>query len=197
MTATAELFLPPIANGAADCKRPVTPPGVIGAAVIKAARRSARLTHRRLARAARVTPATVHQWESGTLPLYCVGYRDLRQLAETLASAGAIVGTDVAELMAAGQCDLLLTGMLNGFEDYAEVPPIEEPGPRGDLAREFVRWALTGIVPNRFLGFTARRPLLAPADAAAIRSVAYDLHAGTDGPELATFGATILALAER
>ena len=197
MTATAELFLPPAVNGTADGIRPVTPPGVIGAAVIKAARRSARLTRRRLARAAGVSPATVHEWENGTLPLYCVGYRDLRQLAETLASAGAIVGTDVAELMAAGQCDLLLTGMLNGFEDYAEVPPIEEPGPRGDRAREFIRWALTGIVPDRFLGLADRRPLLAPADAAAIRSVAHDLHAGTAGPELATFGATLLTLAGR
>ena len=197
MTATAELFLPPAVNGPADGIRPVTPPGVIGAAVMKAARRSARLTRRRLARAERVSPATVHEWENGTLPLYCVGYRDLRQLAKTLASAGAIVGADVAELMAAGQCDLLLTGMLHGFEDYAEVPPIEEPGPRGDRTREFVRWALTGIVPDRFLGFADRRPLLAPADAAAIRSVAYDLHAGTVGPELATFGAALLALAER
>jgi transcriptional regulator with XRE-family HTH domain len=197
MTATAELFSLPAVNGTADGIRPVTPPGVIGAAVIKAARRSARLTGRRLARAARVSAATAHQWENGTLPLYCVGYRDLRQLAETLASAGAIVGTDVAELMAAGQCDLLLTGMLHGFEDYAEVPPIEEPGPCGDRARGFVRWALTGIVPDRFLGFTARRPLLAPADAAAIRSVAQDLHAGTAGPELAAFGATLLTLAGR
>jgi hypothetical protein len=99
--------------------------------------------------------------------------------------------------MAAGQCDLLLTGMLNGFEDYAEVPPIEEPGPRGDRAREFVRWALAGIVPDRFLGLAGRRPLLAPADAAAIRSVAHDLHAGTAEPELAAFGATLLTLAGR
>jgi len=197
MTATAELFLPPAVNGMVDGIRPVTPPGVIGAAVIKAARRSARLTRRRLARAARVSPATVHQWENGTLPLYCVGYRDLRQLAETMASAGAVVGTDVAELMAAGQCDLLLTGMLNGFEDYAEVPPIEEPGPRGDRAREFIRWALAGIVPDRFLGLADRRPLLAPADAAAIRRVAYDLHAGTAGPELATFGTALLTLVRR
>jgi transcriptional regulator with XRE-family HTH domain len=197
MTATAELFLHPAVDGRADGIRPVTPPGVIGAAVIKAARRSARLTRRRLTRAGQVSPATVHQWENGTLPLYCVGYRDLRQLAETLASAGAIVGTDVAELMTAGQCDLLLTGMLHGFEDYAEVPPIEEPDPRGDRAREFIRWALAGIVPDRFLGLAGRRPLLAPADAAAIRSVAYDLHTGTPDPELATFGATLLALAER
>lgn len=195
MTATAELFLPSAVNGTAEGVRPVTPPGVIGAAVIKAGRRSARLTRRRLARAARVSPATVHEWENGTLPLYCVGYRGLRQLAETLASAGATVGADVAELMGAGQCDLLLTGMLNGFEDYAEVPPIEEPGPRGDRAREFVRWALTGIVPDRFLGLADRRPLVAPADAAAIRRVAHRLYAGTAGPDLATFGAALLTLA--
>ena len=59
----------------------------------RAARRSARLTRRRLARAAAVSPATVREWETAPSPLYSVGYRDLRQLAEPLASAGATVGT--------------------------------------------------------------------------------------------------------
>ena len=194
MTATLEVSFAVRVDRAADGIGPVSPPGVIGAAIIKTARRSARLTRRRLARAAAVSPATVREWENGTLPLYSVGYRELRHLAETLASAGASVGANVADLTAAAQCDLLITGMLHGFEDYAEVPPVEEPGHRGDLARELLRWALAGILPDRFGGLANPGPLLAPADTTALTSLARDLRAA--GPELASFGATLLTLAE-
>lgn len=197
MTAVVEVPFALWLDRAADDFRPVSPPGVIGAAIIKAARRSARLTRRRFARAAAVSPATVRGWENGTLPLYSVGYRELRHLAETLASAGASVGANVADLTAAAQCDLLITGMLHGFEDYAEVPPIEEPGHRGDLARDLLRWALARTLPEGFLGLATRGPLLAPADTAAITGLAWDLRAGTGGPGLASFGTALLALGER
>ena len=155
------------------------------------------MTRRRLARAAGVSLATVRAWENGTCPLYCVGYQQLRQLADAFAAGGARTGADIAELALVSQCDLLIAGMLGGFEDYAEVPPIEEPGQRGDLAREFLRWALTGIVPDRFPSLADRGPLLAPADVTAITGLARHLSAGTAGPELAVFGAALLALAER
>lgn len=128
MTAATELIRPPSATGAA---RPESRPGVIGAAFIRAARRSARMTRRRLARMAAVSPATVRGWENGTCPLYCVGYQQLHQLAGAFAAGGARGGADVAELALVSQCDLLIAGMLGGFEDYAEVPPIEDPGQRG------------------------------------------------------------------
>ena len=197
MTAALELIRPPLAAGAVPDVLPVSRPGLIGAAFLKAARRSARMTRRRLARAAGVSLATVRAWENGTCPLYCVGYQQLRQLADAFAAGGAHTAADIAELALVSQCDLLIAGMLGGFEDYAEVPPIEEPGQRGDLAREFLRWALTGIVPDRFPSLANRGPLLAPADVAAITGLARHLSAGTAGPELAVFGAALLALAER
>jgi len=197
MTATSEIIFAPRMDQPADGRCPVSPPGVIGAAIIKAARRSARLTRRRLARAAAVSPATVHKWENGSLPLYRVSYRELRHLAGALGSEGAIVGADIADLMIAAQCDLLITGMLDAFEDYAEVPPIEEPGQPGELARELIRWALAGIVPDRFRGLSAWGSLLAPADAVILASLARDLCAGTGGPELVAFGTVLVALTER
>jgi transcriptional regulator with XRE-family HTH domain len=197
MTAALELIHPPPAVGAVPRVLPLLRPGVIGAAALKAARRSARMTRRRLARVAGVSRATVRAWENGTCPLYCVDYQQLRQLADVLAVRGTCVGVDVAELVLVSQCDLLIAGMLEGFEDYAEVPPIEEPGQRGDLACGFVRWALAGIIPDRLRGVADRGPLLAPADAAAITFAARDLQAGVAGPELAAFGAALLTLGER
>lgn len=197
MTAALELIRPPRAAGAAPDALPVSRPGLIGATFLKVARRSARMTRRRLARAAGVSLATVRAWENGACPLYCVGYQQLRQLADAFAAGGARTGGDIAELALASQCDLLIAGMLGRFEDYAEVPPIEEPGQHGDLAREFLRWALTGIPPNQFRSLAGPGLLLAPADAAAITNLARHLSAGTDGPELAVFGAALLALAER
>ena len=197
MTAALGLIGRPPTVGAVPHVLPLPRPGVIGAAAVKAARRSARMTRRRLARVAGVNLATVHAWENGTCPLYCVDYQQLRQLADVFAARGTCAGADVAELALVSQCDLLIAGMLGGFEDYAEVPPIEEPSRRGDLAREFLRWALAGIIPDRLLGVADRGPLLATADAAAITFVARDLQAGVAGPELAAFGAALLTLGER
>ncbi len=102
---------------------PVSPPGVIGAAVIRAARHSACLPRRRLAQMLSVSHGTVGAWEDGTTPLFCVRYGQLRALADALTDAGGRVGWELDELLIASQCDLLMTGMLHGFEDYAEVPP--------------------------------------------------------------------------
>ena len=54
------------------------------------------------------------------------------------------MGQELGELLLASRCDLLLTGMLHGFEDYAEVPPIDEDGTEAETARELLRWALAG-----------------------------------------------------
>lgn len=195
MTAVTELgYLPRLADPGGAL--PVSPPGVIGAAVVTAARHSAGMTRRRLARAMGVSPITVRAWENGTCPLYCAGYQQLCQLADALADGGAQVGADVGELVLVSQCDLLLRGMLCGFEDYAEVPPIEEPGPRGDAARGFLRWALAGVMPSRFLAYAVPGSLLARPDVATVISLAQDLCAGGSGDELAAFGAALTSLAE-
>ena len=92
MTAALELIRPPFGTGAVPDVLPVSRPGVIGAAVLKAARRSARMTRRRVARVAGVSLATVRAWENGTCPLYCVDYQQLRQLADVFAAGGTRAG---------------------------------------------------------------------------------------------------------
>jgi len=125
-----------------------SPPGVIGGAVITAARRSAGLTRRTLARRLAVAAATVRAWETGALPLYCVSYDQLHALARVLSESGTPAELVLADLVLASQCDLLVTGMLGGFEDYAEIPPVDEDS-AGEAARGLLRWAMAGDVPDR------------------------------------------------
>jgi DNA-binding transcriptional regulator YiaG len=174
---------------------PVSPPGVIGAAVVQAARRSAHLTRLRLARQLNVSVATVRCWESGTIPLFAMPYGQLQQLARALDRAGAQVGTELGDLLLASRCDLLLTGMLHGFEDYAEVPPIEENSSEADTARSLLRWALAGQVPDRYRQHASPRRLLDKKYVDLVAAIADDLHTGSYGADLADFGGVLVALA--
>ena len=130
---------------------PASPPGVIGAAVTRAARCSAGLPRRRLAQMVGVSHRAALPWEDGTTPLFCLPYHQLRALADALTDAGARVGWELDELLIASQCDLLVTGMLHGSEDYAEVPPVEGDSAEAWAARGLLRWALDrnnpGAVP--------------------------------------------------
>jgi transcriptional regulator with XRE-family HTH domain len=180
---------------AGEASLPASPPGVIGAAVIKAARHSAGLTRRRLARMITASPSSVRSWESGACPLFCLCYDQLCHLAAALDKAGATAGREVRELVLASQCDLLVTGMLHGFEDYAEVPPVDEEGAEGDAARDLLRWALTGIPPERYCPWALTAgPLMARQDLIAFNALAQDLNAGSHGDELASYGAALTAL---
>jgi transcriptional regulator with XRE-family HTH domain len=171
-----------------------SPPGVIGGAVITAARRSAGLTRRTLARRLAVAPATVRAWETGALPLYCVSYDQLRSLARVVGEPGALAGLGLADLVLASQCDLLVAGMLGGFEDYAEVPPVDEEA-AGEDARGLLRWALAGDVPDRYRPYAGPGPLLALTDVLRFMTLARSLAAGARGHELAGYGAALVAVA--
>jgi len=173
---------------------PASPPGAIGGAVIQAARRSAGLTRRRLARMLAVTSRTVRNWENGRCPLFCAGYGQLCRLAAALEKAGATAGRDAGELILAARCDLLVTGMLQGFEDYAEVPPADEAGAEGDAARGLLRWALAGAAPGRYRPYAPAGPLLAAQDVIAFTALARDLNAGSHGDQLIGYGAALTAL---
>ena len=176
---------------------PTSPPGVIGGAIIRAARRSASLTTRQLARTLCVGPATVRSWQNGTPPLFCLPHGQLRQLAVVLRDAGAQVGHDLRELLLASQCDLLVTGMLRGFEDYAEVPPIDEEGPEADAASALLRWALIGTVPRPYHPYASGAPLMSKPDAKQFVALALGLNAGHNGPGLIPFGAALVTLTQR
>jgi DNA-binding transcriptional regulator YiaG len=176
---------------------PTSPPGVIGGAIIRAARRSAHLTTRRLAQSLHVDLATARGWQNGTSPLFCLPHGQLRQLAAALRSAGAQVGQDLGELLLASQCDLLITGMLHGFEDYAEIPPIDDDGPEADAARGLLRWAFAGTVPEPYRPHVWPVALIVGPDAERLSSLAQELKAGDDGPDLVPFGAALVALIQR
>jgi transcriptional regulator with XRE-family HTH domain len=169
--------------------------GPIGGAVIAAARRSAGLTRRALARRVAVTAVAVRSWETGALPLYRVSYDQLGRLAAALSCAP--VRLDVAGLVLVSQCDLLIAGMLSGFEDYAEVPPLDGDQHASQAARALLRWALAGDVPEPYRPHARPGPLLRHREATALTALARSLAAGTSGPELSSYGAALLALAAR
>lgn len=175
---------------------PIALPGVIGGAVLTAARRSAGISRRTLARHLGISPATVEAWETGALPLYRVSYYQLRHLAEVLRQAGAQPPADPADLVLASQCDLLVADMLGGFEDYAEIPPIDHDT-AGHAARALLRWALTGDVPEQYRARVQAqgRPLMASRDIAAFTTVAHNVADGLIGEELTGYGSALLALA--
>ena len=172
---------------------PASPPGVIGGAVLRAGRRSAGLSERNLARLLRVSPSSVRAWEDGVCALFCLRYDQLCQLADTLSRVGAQVGQDVRELLLASQCDLLIVGMLRGFEDYGEVPPIEDDV-EGAAARELMRWALSGAIPQPYRAYAVAGPLLSKWDVALFTAAARDLRSGSRGFQLASYGAALVAL---
>jgi transcriptional regulator with XRE-family HTH domain len=168
-------------------------PGVIGSAIIRAARRSADLSKQDLARMLTADPSTVRAWENGVLPLFSVSYHQLCQLADALHRAGARVGHDKDELLLASQCDLLITGILRGFEDYTEVPPIDEEA-AGEAARSLLRWALTGEVPDRYRPYVPAGRLLTGTDTSLFADIALELQAGSHGSRLTSYGTALVAL---
>jgi len=133
-------------------------------------------------------------WENGTCPLFAVPYGQLCQLADALIQAGARVGQRHGDLILASQCDLLITGMLHGFEDYAELPPVDEDTDHGAAARSLLRWALAGTVPDQYCPYTSSGALLTHSDAADFAAIARNLDAGSQGTDLISYGTTLLAL---
>ncbi len=181
-------------TSADDAYVPVTPPGVIGGAVIHALRSSAGLTRRTLARTLTVTPATVRCWENGTIPLFAVPYDQIKQLAAALSQPGTQTSL-LTELLIASQCDLLITRMLNGTEDYAEPPPIDEDTPEGAIARTFIRWALTSTIPARYEGRARPGPLIDHHANHELADLGRQLAAGEYGPSLVSFGIAVTGIA--
>jgi hypothetical protein len=56
----------PVEVQAGESFLPVSAPGVIGGAIVQAARKSARMNRQKLARMLAVSPGTVRGWEDGT-----------------------------------------------------------------------------------------------------------------------------------
>jgi hypothetical protein len=184
----------PLALAAGATRRTLSPPGVIGCTVIRSARRSVRIARHEFARAIAMDHATIRDLELGEIPLFCVPYDLLRQIAGALARPGSALTGGLGELVTAADCDMLVTAMLCDFEDYAEVPPIDQDTPDGAVARELLRWALAGVVPGRYRPAVLPRCLLATRERLQIASIARSLSLGAKGPELAEFGLALAML---
>jgi hypothetical protein len=136
------------------------PSGVIAGAVFASACRSAGLAASEAARRAGAYPGAASAWAQGTVPLCVVEPAILRRLSTGLLEAGATPKL-VADLPVASDCDMLVFGVVHGFDDFlAEVPPVDDPG-TGQAARELLTWALHGKVPGRYAPYAAvGRPLV-------------------------------------
>lgn len=170
--------------------RSVLPRGVIGAAVMRSARQSARVPRRTLAEGARVSLRETRAWETGATPLYCVQYRQLREIAAIFERAGAS-GASLDELVRASQCDLFLAGVLTGTEDYADLPALET-GENAHRVRELLRWALVGEPPEPYAPWARPRPLLPESDVRQVFAVAASLERGDRGTDLSSYGTALL-----
>ena len=185
----------PLALPAGASRRTLSPPGVIGGAVVCSARRSVRIARHQFARSIGMDHATTRDLELGEIPLFCVPYDLLRHIAGALARPGSALTGGVGELVTAADCDLLVTALLCEFEDYAEVPPIDQDSADGAAARDLLRWALAGVVPDRYRPAALPGCLLATGERLQIAAIARDLSAGGLGPELAEFGLALALLA--
>jgi transcriptional regulator with XRE-family HTH domain len=168
-------------------------PGVIGSAVVAAARCSAGLTRSGLARSLGFRPATVRGWENGEVPLYGVPYTELRRLAQALGRTDAPPGAVLNYLLKAAQWDLLVSEMLAGLADYAELPPIGSDTAQGVVTRDLLAWGFHGIVPDCYREFARPGFLYGACDRLRIAGMLDELRLSTNS-ELAEYSTVLLAL---
>lgn len=128
-------------------------PGVIGSAVMAAARRAAGLTRSDLARSLGVGPDVVRAWESGRVPLFCVPFTKLRHLARVISPGDVESGAVLNYLLMAARLDLLVSEMLAGSADYAELPAIGAGTMESVVTRELLAWGFHGVVPDCYRDF--------------------------------------------
>jgi hypothetical protein len=157
---------------------------------MSAARHSARVPLRTLAEGVRVSTRKARAWETGAAPLYCVQYRQLREIAVVLERAHAR-GASLHELVRASQCDLFLAGVLTGTEDYADLPALET-GEYAHRVRQLLRWALVGEPPKPYARWARPRPLLPEPDVRQLFAVAASLERGDHGTDLTSYGTALL-----
>ena len=182
------------ARAATTTRRAFSPPGIIGGTVIRCARRSAGIGRHDFALTAGVDHRTMRDVEVGEIPLYCVPYAFLEHVAGALTDSLSSLAGGISELVTAADCDLLVTALLCEFEDFAEVPPIDQDTADGARARELLAWALRGVIPDRYQPAAAPGCLLTGLERLQIAAIARDLDAGAYGAELAEFGNALTVL---
>ena len=152
-------------------------PGIVAAAVLRAACASARTSEAFIAREASVSADTLQSWADGTRALATVPVPQLERLEGALLTAGAEPAL-VADLYAACWCDLVLAAIAAG-EDTALL--LADPLARTAAFRELLAWAAAGQVPARYSRHAPAGRLI--ADPAAARRAAEALNLAPGRPE--------------
>jgi hypothetical protein len=145
-------------------------PGIVAAAVLRAACASARMSEAFIARTSGVSEHTFHSWADGTRPLASVPVPRLERLEAALLTAGAEPAL-VADLATAAWCDLVLEAIA-ADEDTTTL--LADPAASNKAFSELLAWAVTGRVPPRYLSHSPAGRLLADPAAAdrAIKALA-------------------------
>ena len=152
-------------------------PGIVAAAVLRAACASARMSEAFIARETGVSADTLRSWADGTRALASVPVPQLERLEGALLTAGAEPAL-VADLYAAGWCDLVLAAVAAG-EDTALL--LADPLARTGAFRELLAWAATGQVPARYSRHAPAGRLIADPAAARRAIDALNLAPGRPG----------------
>ncbi len=128
---------------------------VVGA-VLRSARRSARVSQARLATACGATENTIRAWENGSSPLASTPMPQIEAVTAALHQAGAC-RLLTADLAVAAWCDLVITAVA-AWEDPTCLlaDPITADGAFGEL----MAWCLDGRVPQRYRPYAAPGPLI-------------------------------------
>lgn len=130
--------------------------GSVAGAVLRSARRSARVSQARLAATCGVTENTIRAWESGSSPLASIPMRQIEALIAALHQASACRAL-TADLVTAAWCDLVITASAAG-EDTTCL--LADPLIADAAFGELMAWSLEGRVPERYLPYATPGPLV-------------------------------------
>lgn len=122
--------------------------GLVAAAVLWSARRSAGLTSEQLAETAGVDKTDILSWERGTEPLASMPVTHLDRLKEALRTAGARPEL-VADLDAACWCDLVVEAIVR-HEDISCL--LADPLARDAAFKDLLAWVVADAMPARYTG---------------------------------------------
>jgi hypothetical protein len=132
-------------------------PGIVAAAVLRAACSSARMSEAFIARASGVSTNTIQLWADGTCALASVTFSQLERLEAALLTAGAEPAL-IADLGPAAWCDLILEAVA-ADEDTRLL--LADPVAGTSEFRDLLAWAVAGRVPARYRRYSPSGPLLA------------------------------------
>jgi DNA-binding XRE family transcriptional regulator len=128
----------------------------VAGAVLRSARRSARVSQARLATTCGVSAKTIQAWEDGITPLASVPMPTIEAVIAALHDAGAC-RLLTADLIVAAWCDLLIAAIADS-EDVACL--LAEPITTEAAFRELMAWCLEGHVPPRHRPYAAIGPVV-------------------------------------